>query len=44
MKIIYKAPGRSAEVRDVPNTLEALQGLVGGYIVCAGSSYGRAAD
>lgn len=32
MKIIYKAPGRSAEVRDVPNTLEALQGLVGGYI------------
>ena len=30
MKIIYKAPGRSAEVRDVPNTLEALQGLVGG--------------
>ena len=32
MKIIYKAPGLPAEVRDVPNTLEALQGLVGGYI------------
>lgn len=32
MKIIYKAPGLPAEIRDVPNTLEALQGLVGGYI------------
>ena len=32
MKVIYKYPGRPAEVRDVPNTLEALQGLVGGYI------------
>ena len=32
MKIIYKAPGLPAEICDVPNTLEALQELVGGYI------------
>ena len=30
MRVIYKAPGLPAEIRDVPNTLEALQ--VGGYI------------
>lgn len=32
MKAIYKEPGKEAEVRDIDNTLEALQGLVGGYI------------
>lgn len=32
MRVIYKAPGLPAEIRDVPNTLEALQELVGGYI------------
>ena len=32
MRVIYKAPGLPAEIRDVHNTLEALQELVGGYI------------
>ena len=29
---LYKAPGKKAEARVIPNTLEALQELVGGYI------------
>lgn len=32
MHIIYKAPGLPPEPRDVPNTLEELQALVGGNI------------
>lgn len=32
MKVIYKEPGCAPEVRDIPNTLEALQAAVGGYI------------
>ena len=32
MHVIYKAPGRPPEPRDIPNTLEELQGTVGGYI------------
>ena len=32
MKAIIKRPGRPATVEDVDNTLEALQGIVGGYI------------
>lgn len=32
MKVIYKAPGCAPEIIDVPNTLEALQEKVGGYI------------
>lgn len=32
MRAIYKVPGKEAEVRDIENTLEALQRLVGGYI------------
>ena len=32
MKVIYKAPGRAPEPRDIPNTLEDLQAAVGGYI------------
>lgn len=32
MKVIVKHPGKAAAVEDVDNTLEALQGLVGGYI------------
>lgn len=32
MHIIYKAPGLPPEPRDVLNTLEELQALVGGYI------------
>lgn len=32
MTAIYKAPGCAPEVIDIPNTLEALQGKVGGYI------------
>lgn len=32
MHVIYKAPGRSPEPRDIPNTLEELQAAVGGYI------------
>ena len=29
---LYKEPGKPLETRTVPNTLEALQGLVDGYI------------
>ena len=32
MKVIYKAPGRPPEPRDIANTLEELQDIVGGYI------------
>ena len=32
MTAIYKAPGCAPEVIDIPNTLEALQEKVGGYI------------
>lgn len=32
MKVIYKAPGQKPEIIDIPNTLEALQEKVGGYI------------
>ena len=32
MKVIYKAPDASPEIRDIPNTLEELQASVGGYI------------
>ena len=32
MTAIYKAPGKAPEIIDIPNTLEALQEKVGGYI------------
>ncbi len=32
MKILFKAPGEPAEVREIENRLEVLQELVGGYI------------
>ena len=32
MRVIYKAPGKEPEERDIPNTLAALQEAVGGYI------------
>ena len=32
LRVVVKEPGKIAEVRDVPNTLEALQELVGGFI------------
>ena len=32
MKVIYKAPERDPEIRDIPNTLEELKAAVGGYI------------
>lgn len=32
MKVIVKEPGKAAEFREVENTLEALQKIVGGYI------------
>lgn len=32
MKVIYKAPGNVPGIRDIPNTLEALQEAVEGYI------------
>ena len=32
MRVIHKAPGQRPEIRDIPNTLEALQEAVGGYI------------
>ena len=32
MRIVYKKPGQVAEARNVPNTLDEWQRLVGGYI------------
>ena len=32
MKVIYKEPGKEAEIRNIDNDLETLQNLVGGYI------------
>ena len=32
IRVIFKEPGKTAEVREIPNTLEALQEAVGGYI------------
>lgn len=32
IRVIFKEPGKQAEVREIPNTLEALQEAVGGYI------------
>ncbi len=32
IRVVYKAPGAAAEVREVPNTLAAFQEAVGGYI------------
>ena len=32
MRVIYKEPGKDAEVRNIDNTLKALQNLVDGYI------------
>lgn len=30
--VVVAEPGKAAEVREIPNTLEALQDIVGGYI------------
>jgi len=32
MTVVYKAPGKPAELREIENTLEALQAAVEGYI------------
>lgn len=32
IKVLYKEPGKRAEVKEIENTLEALQAAVGGYI------------
>ena len=32
IKVLYKEPGKRAEVKEIDNTLEALQEAVGGYI------------
>ena len=32
ISVIFKEPGKSAEVRQIPNTLGSLQSAVGGYI------------
>ena len=32
IRVVYKAPGAVAEVREVPNTLKAFQEAVGGFI------------
>jgi hypothetical protein len=32
IRIVYAAPGEKAEVREIEHTLEAMQGLVGGYL------------
>lgn len=39
MKIVYKMPGQSPEIKDVPNELHALQQLVGGIIEAIPSMY-----
>lgn len=32
MKVVYREPGKSPEVREIDNDLKVLQELVGGYI------------
>ena len=32
MRVLKKEPGKRAEITEIDNTLEALQGAVGGYI------------
>ena len=32
IRVLVKEPGKEAELRDIPNTLKALQSAVGGYI------------
>lgn len=32
IRVLVKEPGKEAELRDIPNTLKALQNAVGGYI------------
>ena len=32
LRVCYKAPGRDIEIREISNSIGALQGLVGGYI------------
>lgn len=32
IKVLFVPVGKPPEVREIPNTLEAMQGLVGGYI------------
>ena len=34
MKVIVKEPGKTSEYREIDNTLEAMQEIVGGYIEC----------
>lgn len=39
MKVIVKAPNNPAVEAEIENTLEALQGIVGGYIECIPLTY-----
>lgn len=32
IKVVFQRPGKLSEIRTIPNTLEAFQHLVGGYI------------
>ena len=32
IRVLYKRAGKTMEIREIPNTLEACQELVGGYI------------
>ena len=32
IRVLYKRAGKTMEIREIPNTLKACQGLVGGYI------------
>lgn len=32
IKVVFQRPGKLSEIRTIPNTLEAFQQLVGGYI------------
>lgn len=40
IKILVKQVGKEAELRTIPNELEALQTLVGGYIECVPVGWG----
>lgn len=32
IRVVYKEPGKNAEIREIPNTLDEFQKLVGGFI------------
>ena len=41
IKVVYKEPGKAAEIKEIPNNLYTLQELVGGYIQAVTIPYGE---